>query len=140
MRSASPDVSSVFDTSANDASWVTTTSDHDTAPPAATVRQPTILTRQQIRQARLILVPTYINTSLTIRNREQKHSVFAYRSPTTKSAQAKRPCPSPNSNNDRCPANPRASSACRVPCPPLRLRLSKRKWKRLLRRGVDETQ
>ncbi|KAM0299513.1 hypothetical protein HYE67_007637 [Fusarium culmorum] len=50
VRSASPDVSSVFDTSANDASWVTTTSDHDTAPPAATVRQPTILTRQQIRQ------------------------------------------------------------------------------------------
>ncbi|CAG1960267.1 unnamed protein product [Fusarium graminearum] len=36
VRSASPDVSSVFDTSANDASWVTTTSDHDTAPPAAT--------------------------------------------------------------------------------------------------------
>ncbi|GKU01316.1 hypothetical protein FLAG1_03386 [Fusarium langsethiae] len=52
VRSASPDVSSVFDTSANDASWATTTSDHDTAPPATeqTAQQPTILTRQQIRQ------------------------------------------------------------------------------------------
>ncbi|KAG5661590.1 hypothetical protein KAF25_005712 [Fusarium avenaceum] len=54
-RSASPDVSSVFDTSANDASWATTTSDHDTATaaPATTtqpIQQPTTLTRQQIRQ------------------------------------------------------------------------------------------
>ncbi|KAL6925151.1 hypothetical protein ACHAPO_002098 [Fusarium lateritium] len=52
VRSASPDVSSVFDTSANDASWATTTSDHDTAPAPTeqTTQQPTILTRQQIRQ------------------------------------------------------------------------------------------
>ncbi|KAM0218833.1 hypothetical protein ACHAQI_001153 [Fusarium lateritium] len=53
-RSASPDVSSVFDTSANDASWATTTSDHDTAAAAPTTtqptQQPTPLTRQQIRQ------------------------------------------------------------------------------------------
>ncbi|KIL84231.1 hypothetical protein FAVG1_12467 [Fusarium avenaceum] len=54
-RSASPDVSSVFDTSANDASWATTTSDHDTATAAPVtttqpIQQPTTLTRQQIRQ------------------------------------------------------------------------------------------
>ncbi|KAM0346523.1 hypothetical protein ACHAPU_005588 [Fusarium lateritium] len=47
-KSASPDPSSVFDTSANDASWATT-SDHDTATSAPTTTQPT-LTRQQIRQ------------------------------------------------------------------------------------------
>jgi hypothetical protein len=56
-RSASPDVSSVFDTSANDASWATTTSDHDTATAAPTAteqttEQPARLTRQQIRQVR----------------------------------------------------------------------------------------
>jgi hypothetical protein len=49
-------VSSVFDTSANDASWATTTSDHDTATAAPTTtqptQQPTPLTRQQIRQVR----------------------------------------------------------------------------------------
>ncbi|KAL4726339.1 hypothetical protein ACLX1H_007019 [Fusarium chlamydosporum] len=54
-RSASPDVSSVFDTSANDASWATTTSDHDTAAAAPTTTEhttarSTTLTRQQIRQ------------------------------------------------------------------------------------------
>ncbi|KAF4964359.1 hypothetical protein FSARC_7726 [Fusarium sarcochroum] len=57
-RSASPDVSSVFDTSANDASWATTTSDHDTATAAPTAtatteqttQQSPTLTRQQIRQ------------------------------------------------------------------------------------------
>jgi hypothetical protein len=54
-RSASPDVSSVFDTSANDASWATTTDDHDTAAAAPTTTeqttpQRTTLTRQQIRQ------------------------------------------------------------------------------------------
>ncbi|KAJ4268783.1 hypothetical protein NW762_002851 [Fusarium torreyae] len=57
-RSASPDVSSVFDTSANDASWATTTDDHDTATAAPTAtatteqttQQSPTLTRQQIRQ------------------------------------------------------------------------------------------
>ncbi|KAF5657553.1 hypothetical protein FHETE_10359 [Fusarium heterosporum] len=48
-KSASPDPSSVFDTSANDASWATT-SDHDTAASAPTTTQHTPLTRQQIRQ------------------------------------------------------------------------------------------
>ncbi|KAF4457498.1 hypothetical protein F53441_548 [Fusarium austroafricanum] len=54
-RSASPEASSVFDTSANDNSWATTTSEHDTAIAAAPTteqitQQSTTLTRQQIRQ------------------------------------------------------------------------------------------
>ncbi|KAF5644722.1 whi5 like domain protein [Fusarium tjaetaba] len=52
-RSASPDVSSVFDTSANDNSWATAATEHDTAAVPTTVQptqQTATLTRQQIRQ------------------------------------------------------------------------------------------
>ncbi|CEI38675.1 unnamed protein product [Fusarium venenatum] len=67
VRSASPDVSSVFDTSANDASWATTTSDHDTAPAPTeqTTQQPTILTRQQIRQVRFVPAHLDLHESFT---------------------------------------------------------------------------
>ncbi|KAF9770739.1 hypothetical protein IL306_011657 [Fusarium sp. DS 682] len=51
-RSASPDVSSVFDTSANDNSWATAATELDTIVPATEqpTQQTTTLTRQQIRQ------------------------------------------------------------------------------------------
>ncbi|KAF4343014.1 whi5 like domain protein [Fusarium beomiforme] len=50
-RSASPDMSSVFDTSANDNSWATAATEHDAAVPTTEQppQQPTTLTRQQIR-------------------------------------------------------------------------------------------
>ncbi|KAI8671620.1 hypothetical protein NW754_006036 [Fusarium falciforme] len=59
-RSNSPDVSSVFDTSANDASWATAATEHDgaattvartsTSAPASPAPSRGTLTRQQVRQ------------------------------------------------------------------------------------------
>ncbi|KAH6998846.1 hypothetical protein BKA56DRAFT_725208 [Ilyonectria sp. MPI-CAGE-AT-0026] len=61
-RSDSPDTSSLFDTSANDASWATTTTEPDSAPATAAAAleripftRPRALTREQVREKAEIL-------------------------------------------------------------------------------------
>jgi hypothetical protein len=111
-RSASPDVSSVFDTSANDASWATTTDDHDTAAAAPTTTeqttpQATRLTRQQIRQVSpLPALPTSMNYPLTNETESRNPSS----SPIARQLQ------SPHRPNDRAPLRtPTTTDAPRIP-------------------------
>ena len=112
-RSASPDVSSVFDTSANDASWATTTDDHDTAAAAPTTTeettpQRTTLTRQQIRQVspHPTTLPSYMNCLLTNETESRNPSS----SPIARQLQ------SPHRPNDRAPLRtPTTTDAPRIP-------------------------